>query len=310
MKRGQTTNKTWVFSAGIAAIIVIAVLFYSADCDNNSGVNPVIKPEYSTPLIPDSLTLCNEAVPLHFFDVRESLERELLVNTYYHSQTILLIKKTNRYFPVIEPILKEHNIPDDFKYLAVAESGLANVVSPSKAVGFWQILEGTAKDYSLEVSDEVDERYHLEKATEAACKYLQASYDKYHNWTLAAASYNVGRRGVDRQIKRQKESDYYDLLFNEETARYVYRILAFKLVIENPEMYHFSISDKDLYQPVAYKEVKVNTSIASWADFAQKHGTNYKILKYLNPWLRDQQLTNKTSKEYIIKVPRKKARKK
>lgn len=293
----------------ILSISVIAtILFWSTECDSDPTIHSNYELVYTSPEVPDSVSFCNEPMPLHFFDVHESLERELLVNSYYHSQTILFIKKATRYFPVIEPILEENGIPDDFKYLSVAESGLANVVSPAKAVGFWQLLEGTAKEYGLEVNSEVDERYHLEKATVAACKYLQESYNKYNNWTMSAASYNVGRRGVSRQVDKQKENDYYDLLFNEETGRYLYRIIALKLVIETPGKYNFYIADNDKYAPIEYKEVSIDTAVASWADFAKEHNTNYKILKYLNPWLRDKQLTNKTGKEYIIKLPKNKAR--
>lgn len=298
------------YVSGISMVALVAILFINSDCDSTSGVVIKNTVQNSNPVIPDSISFCGESIPLDYFDVREALERELLVNTFYHSQTILLIKKANRYFPTIEPILKENNIPDDFKYLAVAESGLANVVSPSNAVGFWQLLEGTAQDYGLEINTEVDERYHLQKSTMAACKYLTESYNKYTSWTLSAASYNVGRKGVDRQIERQKENDYFDLLFNDETARYVYRILALKLVLENPEHYNFYLKGSDLYEPIASKEVVINTSIVSWADFAKENNTNYKILKFLNPWLRDKKLTNKTSKEYTVLVPRKNARSK
>lgn len=257
----------------------------------------------TSPILPDKIEFCGEKIPVEYFDVFESLERELLVNTYYHSQTILFIKKANRYFPVIENILKKNNIPDDFKYLAVAESGLSNVVSPAKASGFWQLLEGTAKDYGLEINSEVDERYHLEKATEAACKFLNKSYEKYNNWVLAAASYNVGRRGVSRQVDKQGETDYFDLLFNEETARYLYRIAAIKFVLENPAAYGFILTPDDLYKPPRYKVLTVSGPVADWGEFARKNGTNYKLLKYLNPWLRDKMLTNKYQKEYLIKIP-------
>lgn len=309
---GQQNNKrafSWA-ATGISIVIVLAIIFWSSECESNPTINSTTEIAYSSPFVPDTVTFCNEAVPMHYFDIHEALERELLVNSYYHSQTILFIKKANRYFPVIEPILKEYGIPDDFKYLSIAESGLANVVSPSNAVGFWQLLEGTAKDYGLEVNSEVDERYHLEKATIAACKYLKESYEKYGNWTMSAASYNVGRRGVNRQVERQKETDYYDLLFNEETARYVFRIIAFKLVIENPPLYNFNIPDNTLYKPISFKEVSIKTPIADWATFAKEHNTNYKMLKYLNPWLRDKQMANKSHKEYIIRVPKRNSREK
>jgi hypothetical protein len=309
MSKGNLTRRIRWYVVGLGGIFSLVILFWSSACENASVTSQISFADNTSPVIPDSLTFCGELVPIEFFDVKEALERELLVNAYWHSQTILFIKKAERYFPEIEPILKENGIPDDFKYLAIAESGLANVVSPSGAVGFWQLLEGTAKDYGLEINDEIDERYHLKKATGAACSYLQQSFDKYNNWTLAAASYNVGRKGVDRQIEKQKESNYYNLLFNDETARYVYRIIALKLVIENPANYSFNITQEELYQPILFDEIKVDTTVASWADFAQIHNTNYKLIKKLNPWLRDSQLTNKFNKEYVIRIPQASARK-
>ncbi len=268
--------------------------FVNQNISGNAGTSAVL---------PEKVNFCGEKVPIEYFDVFESLEREIIINTYYHSQTILYIKKANRYFPVIETLLKKYNIPDDFKYLVVAESGLSNVVSPAGAKGFWQLLEGTAKDYKLEINSEVDERYHLEKATEAACKFLRSSYEKYNNWILVAASYNVGRRGVDRQIEKQGETDYFDLLFNEETARYVYRIIAIKLILENPSAFDFHFAENELYKPSRYKVVTVSGPVNNWGEFARQHDTNYKLLKYLNPWLRDNMLTNKYNKEYLIKIP-------
>jgi len=255
--------------------------------------------------IPARVTFAGEPVPLDLFDVKESLDRELLSNTYFHSQTIRLIKLANRYFPQIEPVLKEHNIPDDFKYLAVAESGLAQMVSPAKAVGFWQLLRGTALEYGLEVNQEIDERYHVAKSTEVACRYLAESFGKYGNWTMTAASYNAGRRGVDREIERQKKENYYDLLLNEETARYLYRVLAFKLIFEDPEAYGFNLSGNDLYPEVPTYTVVIDSAVADFADFAFQHGTNYKILKYFNPWLRDNKLDNPSRRSYEITLPRK-----
>jgi hypothetical protein len=252
--------------------------------------------------IPEELTFAGEDVPLQFFDVREALDRELVSNTYFHSQSIRNIKLANRFFPVIEPILKDNNIPDDFKYLVIAESGMENVVSPAGAVGFWQITKGTGIDYGLEINDEVDERYHLEKATLVACKYLQESYLKYGNWTMAAASYNAGRRGMDREIDRQYESSYYDLLLNEETSRYIFRILAFKLIIDNPSEYGFHLSNQDLYPQLNYEIVEVSEAVSDFATWASEHNTNYKMLKYLNPWLRENKLTNSQGKTYQIRI--------
>jgi len=253
---------------------------------------------------PTDVDFAGEKVPLAQLDVRENLDRELLVNTYWQSQTILFIKRANRYFPVIEPILKKNGIPEDFKYLAVAESGLTNVVSPSDAVGFWQFLEGTAKEYGLEVNSEVDERYHLEKSTEAACRYLLESHKKYINWTLTAASYNVGRNGLDKQIGRQKELNYYDLLLGDETERYVFRILSYKLILQNPSEYGFFVGENHLYPPIPFYEVSINGKVADFADFAKSYGISYKILKWMNPWLRESFLTNASGKTYYIKIPK------
>ncbi len=255
--------------------------------------------------IPENLTFAGEPVPLEFFDVREALDQELLINTYWQSQTLLFIKRANRYFPQIEQILKENNIPDDFKYLVLAESDLKNSVSPAGAVGIWQILKGTAGDYGLEVNSEVDERYHLEKSTRAASKFFKDAHDLFGSWTMAAASYNMGRTGLIRQVNRQKENNYYDLLLNTETARYIYRVLAIKLILENPEQYGFHLREKDYYQPIPTYTIKVDTSVPDFADFAHKHQINYKILKYFNPWLRDSFLNNPKGKEYEIRIPEK-----
>ncbi len=254
--------------------------------------------------IPENLNFSNEKVPIHDFDVRERLDRELLINTYWQSQTLLLHKRANRWFPVIEPILKRNGIPDDFKYLALIESGLTNVISPAGATGFWQILETTATNYGLEVSEEVDERYNVEKSTEAACKYLKEAYKEFGNWTLAAASYNMGINGITRQIARQKVKNYYDLLLNEETARYVFRILSIKEIITNPKNYGFHIRKKDLYPPIPVIYVSVDSTINDLADFALEQKVNYKLLKLLNPWLRQANLTNKEKKKYRIAFPK------
>jgi hypothetical protein len=252
--------------------------------------------------IPKVLVFAEEEVPIQNFDTYESLDRELLVNTYWQSQTLIFIKRAHRYFPIIEPILKEQGVPDDFKYLALAESGLANVISPSDAVGFWQFLNGTAQDYKLEVNSEVDERYHLEKATKAAAQFLKDSHTKYGSWAMAAASYNMGRRNVSTQIDRQKSDNYYDLILGEETGRYMYRLIALKLILESPDEYGFHVTDDQKYQEIPFKTVKVDSTIANLADFAHYNGINYKILKELNPWLRDVSLTNKHKKTYEIKI--------
>jgi hypothetical protein len=261
-------------------------------------------PKFRSVEIPDSATFAGELVPLERFDVKEALDRELIVNSYFHSQTIRLIKLAPRYFAIIEPILKEEGIPDDFKYLAVAESGLnPRAESYAGAIGFWQFLRGTALDYGLEVNAEVDERYHVEKATYAACDYLKNAYEKYNSWTMVAAAYNAGMRGVERQVERQKSTNYYDLLFVEETQRYVFRIIALKLVLENPDRYNFIIGDEEKYPIIPTKEVEVTGKVDDFADFAREHEINYKLLKDFNPWLRQNYLTNTTGKNYTIKIP-------
>lgn len=263
-----------------------------------------VKHYYSSVEVPDSLTFAGEKVPLEYFDVYESLDRELLVNSYFHSQTLRFMKLAPRFFSIIEPILEADSIPEDFKYLALAESGFnPKAVSPAGAVGFWQFMKGTARDYGLEVSGEVDERYHIEKSTHAACAYLHESYKKYGSWTLVAATYNAGRSFVGRQLERQQETDYYDLLLGEETGRYVFRILALKLVMENPQKYGFDVQEDEQYSVWNTKTVSISGPVANFADFAQEHQTNYKILKMLNPWLRESYLTNKSGKTYGIKLP-------
>jgi hypothetical protein len=256
-----------------------------------------------SPPLPDSFSFANEPVPLDKYDVREALDREVLVNVYWQSNLLLYFKRAARYFPIIEPILKENNVPIDFKYLAVIESGLANVVSPSNAVGFWQFLKVTGESFGLEINSNVDERYHLEKASKAACDYLKNSYSIHGSWTAAAAAYNMGDGGFKRMTTQQKTSSYWNLLLNTETARYVYRILAVKLLFENPEKYGVTLRYKDLYQPIPYHKIKVDTSIANLTDFAIAQGIDYKTLKDFNPWLRSNTLPNKSTKVYEITIP-------
>ncbi len=253
---------------------------------------------------PDNLSFADEKVPLEDFDVYENLDREFLINTYWHSQTFLFIKRSYRYFPVIEPILKENGIPDDFKYLCVAESGLSNAVSPIGASGFWQFMKPTAIKYGLEVSDEIDERYNLEKSTKAACDYLKDCYNNYKNWALVAASYNAGTGGIDNQVKKQKVNSYYDLMLNDETSRYVYRIIAIKTIMSNPLIYGFHFRKKDLYPPIPTENIVVDSTISDLASFAISKDINYKMLKYFNPWLRQNSLTISQSKKYTLKIPK------
>lgn len=294
-----------LLAVAIAGGLVSLMVGFENCGTSHSGKTHAIKAFQDIELVslPDTLYFAGERVPLENFDTRESLDREMLVNSYWHSQTIYLLKLSGRYFPVIEPILKKEGIPDDFKYLALAESGLQQLVSPLKAVGMWQLLESSAKEEGLEVTPEVDERYDIEKATLAACSYLKKSKDLLGSWTMAAAAYNFGRTGMLKQIDRQGTRYYYDLTLGDETGRYVFRILALKLIFENPTAYGFAMDSTDLYPPLRYTEVKVDTSITRIADFAAKEGTNYKMLKYFNPWLRESYLPNPKHKTYTIKIP-------
>ena len=253
--------------------------------------------------IPSDLTFAGDQVPLDIFYVKEGLDRELSVNTYWHSSTLQIIKKSHRWFPLIDTILERNGVPSDFKYLAVIESGLSNAVSPAGAVGFWQFLKGTAKEFGLQVDKEIDERYHVEKSSEAACKYLLKSYEKYGDWALVAASYNAGTTGIDKLMEKQKARSFYDLLVSKETSRYLYRILAMKLIFEQPEKYGFYIEEDEFYLPIPYHVIEVDGKIESWADFAKDNGISYKILKYFNPWLRQTYLKNRHNNTYSLKIP-------
>ncbi|MDX9773840.1 MAG: lytic transglycosylase domain-containing protein [Bacteroidales bacterium] len=258
--------------------------------------------------IPENVTFAGEPLPLQYFDTRESLDRELNATAYRHGSTLLTIKRAERYFPEIEKILRENGIPDDFKYLACAESDLGNVISPVGATGFWQIMENTGREAGMTINKEIDDRYNLEKSTRFACDYFKRAYERFGSWTMAAASYNNGFSGLNEQVQIQKETNYYNLLLNEETARYVFRIVSLKLVISDPSRYGVSVEPEERYRPVAYREVKVDTSVTSFEQFARNFDTNYKILKFLNPWLRKPFLTNTGGREYIIRVPEKDAR--
>jgi len=293
----------FVLLASVIIIISIAMGFkgFSSMPYTNSPADTVI---INKPFkLPTDVTFAGENLPLDNFDTRESLERELLTSAYRHSSTILIIKRANRYLPVIEKILKENDIPDDFKYLAAAESEYSNMISPAGATGFWQIMQETGREEGMEINNEVDERYNIEKSTQFACDYFKKSYEKYGNWTLVAASYNGGRSAIDEQIAIQHQNNYYDLLLADETARYIFRAVAYKLIITNPENFGFRIGKNDLYPELKYYEVKVDTAVSSFSDFAGHFGTNYKLLKFLNPWLRKPYLTAKQNKVYLIKIP-------
>ncbi len=301
----------------LTAIVLLMVAFFvvkvfsAGDKPQSGDYWKVIEQNYKiyAPPLPDDINLAGEKVPLENFDVREALDYEILKVMYWHSEIILYIKRANRYFPVVEPILKKYGVPDDFKYLLVAESGLkAQAVSYAAAEGWWQFKKDIGKSYGLIINDEVDQRYDLEKSTEAACKYLLDAYRHYGSWTMAAATYNMGQTYLDKAVAKQGTDNFYDLLLNTQTSRYVYRILAFKQIMQNPEKYGLHIRKSDLYKPVKTKVIKVSTSIPDLIEFARQNGTNYKVLKLLNPWLRSDKLTNKEGNTYYIHVPKKGAR--
>ena len=304
----NTKRKTVLTALVLAgtAIIILSITQNFKGFDNTSAtVNRQSDTVYNIKSfkLPDEVTFAGERMPLDNFDTRESLEREILTSAYRHSSTILIIKRANRYLPQIEKILKKNNIPDDFKYLVAAESEYSNMVSPAGATGFWQIMPETGKEEGLEINNVVDERYDVEKSTQFACDYFMKSYEKFGNWTLAAASYDGGRAAIDEQIDIQHQRNYYDLLLSDETARYIFRAVAYKLIISDPENYGFKIEKSDLYPELKYTELKIDSTIIDFSAFAQKFGTNYKMLKLLNPWLRKPFLTPKPNKEYLIKIP-------
>lgn len=279
----------------IAAIAFIGSFLIYGVVSDNTKFSPV---GYDL-----KMNFANEEVPAHIADVQERLDREMITNMNFHTNTTLVIKRANKVFPIIEPILAKYGVPDDFKYLAVIESSLVNAVSPAGARGVWQFMPATAKEKGMEVSDEVDERYNLEKSTEAACKYLLVAKEKFGSWTLAAASYNGGMTGISNKMKEQQVTDYYDLLLTEETSRYVFRILALKEIMKNADKYGFSIPKEALYTNIPTKKVVVDSTITDLASFALTQGVNYKILKIHNPWLRDRKLTVATGKQYEIEIP-------
>jgi len=303
----KSKTKTYYFVpiifSGLAVLFIASNLFFISNPAQNSDDNLSQSYKIISPEIPTDIELFGEKVPIDNFEVYERIDREVLVNTYFHSATILAIKRANRWFPVIEPILKQNNIPEDFKYLAVAESNLDNVISSAGATGFWQFIKSAATKHGLEVNDEVDERYNVEKSTQAACDYLKESFSKFGNWTMSAASYNAGINGIEKWSALQKTKSYYNLVLQQETSRYVPRIIALKLILENPKQFGFDIDEKKLYVQLKYKEVDLKTEVKDFADYAASLEINYKTLKLYNPWLRDTFLKNKTGKTYKIKLP-------
>lgn len=301
----KKTNLILTFSIGLLSLVIFYSFRNFTPENGDEQYEEAFKENTKVfaVLIPEDITFAGESIPQDRFYVKEALEREITVNTYFHSSSIFLIKKANRWFPVIEPILKKYNIPDDFKYLAVAESGLDNVVSPAGATGFWQLMKHTAREYGLEVNADIDQRYDVELATEAACKYLTKAYEKFGSWTLVAASYNAGMNKITEELDRQQEKNYYDMIFGEETGRYVFRIIALKALLENPSNYGFYLRSEDLYSPFQLKSITVDTAISNIPAFAKKYNLNYKEFKVYNPWIRQAYLANKSRRTYRIHLP-------
>lgn len=305
----QTKRQFWFFfslSILTAGIVSFCISYWVASSREPKVILKTVsaKERYILPNLPSQLDFAGETVPLDKSDVRERLLREMLINTNLQAGNTWILLQTSRWFPLIVPILKEEGIPEDFKYLCVAESGLQQVVSKSDAVGFWQFLEETGKQSGLEISKQVDERYHVEKSTRAACRYFKRAYAKFGNWTLVAASFNCGEGGVEKFMTQQQVNSYYDALLPEETMRYVFRILAFKNILSKPKEYHFTLNEKDYFTPRNTCTDTITRTISDLAEYAKSMGTTYKELKMHNPWLRDKALTVKKGKMYVVLLPK------
>jgi membrane-bound lytic murein transglycosylase D len=289
----------------LLSISIITIIFYNAIL--KTAPNPELQTHKGYKIkalkLPKGLNLAGERVPVEINDVKERMERELLVNTYWQSNGILLLKRVNRYFPILEPLLAKYNLPDDFKFLALAESGFTDETSSAGAAGIWHFMRTTGKEYGLEINENVDERYNIEKSTKVAAEYLIKAKEKLGSWTLAAAAYNAGNRGVSRRLEAQEVNNYYDVKLPDETERYIFRILALKEIITNPKKYGFIFDKEDLYTRKETRLVKVDTAISNLTLFAKEFGMNYKELKIHNPWLRQHKLNNKSRRLYEVKIP-------
>ncbi|HCP40226.1 MAG TPA: murein transglycosylase [Cryomorphaceae bacterium] len=284
-----------------ASVVLVAVIIVSSSIDD---VHPAeARPSTVKPFkLPKEMSIAGEDMPLDRLDVQESLDREILVNSYWQSNNLLMLKRSDKWFPVIAPIFASEGIPEDFKYLALIESGLQNIISPAGAAGPWQIMKATGLEAGLIINSEVDERYQMEKATRAACAYLKEAYELFGNWTLAAASYNMGMAGTGRRLQEQKVNSYYDLRLNSETARYVFRWAAVKHIHENLDEYGYVYHQTEGYKLPAFDTIQVQSAVVSWVDWAQEHGMTYKELRLYNPWIRSSKLTNSSNNTYAILV--------
>ena len=299
----------------IAAIILASIaldgeafIFATRKEESEELHTRAIRADYRVyaPSIPDTLTFAGERVPVNLWYVREGLDRELVSNMYYQSNTLFVIKRATRVFPTIERILKAEGVPEDFKYLCVIESGLINATSPAGAQGYWQFMKATGQKYGLEINDEIDMRNHLEKSTRAACRYLKDLKARFGSWTEAAAAYNCGENGLEKRLANQRQESYYELLLNRETQRYVYRILALKLILQHPQDYGFYVRRCDTYPELPTEEVELGGQNVDLVQFAVDHGTSYKMLRTYNPWITTDQLKNKGGKTYKVSIPTKK----
>ena len=303
-------NKTNIALVLSITALVLMVCVCATKSDTGEGTErhlPEVKrqslPAIYSPAVPDSMSFAGERVPMETYYVREGLDRELIANTYGHTSMLLYFKRAHRFFPVIEPILRRNGVPADFKYLCVIESGLTNATSPAKAQGYWQFMKTTGQRYGLEINDEIDMRNHLEASTEAACKYLKMLHDTFGSWTAAAAAYNCGEGGLSRNMTKQSIDTYYDTRLNNETTRYVYRILAVKQIMQHPQLYGFYLRPGDLYPTLPTREATLSGQNVDLYAFAKSNGTTYKMLRELNPWLTTEKLTNKQNKSYTVKLP-------
>ncbi len=311
------------FGCVLAFLSILKLFSYSlSDTFSDTSFEDYFNTNYKifSVRIPKNLNFAGEKVPVSDFRIHDAMEYELEKNTYWQSQSLVLHKRSIQWFPIIEPILSKNNIPEDFKYIALIESQLTNVVSPQGATGFWQIIESTGKGYGMEITDEVDERYNVIKSTETACKYFKDAYKQFNNWTLVAASYNLGMNGIQAQLNKQKVNNYYDLHLTEETSQYIFRILAMKEIISRPKVYGFMLRKKDNYSTIPTKLIIIDSSINDLSEFANSQGINYTILKLFNPWLRANTLTNSSNheglllkgetfserKKYMIEIPKNK----
>ena len=296
-----------IVSLGAGSLVLLA--FVSIGASEQASVKLEFNrvdslPQWVTPpRIVEDLEFAGSPLPLERVGVRERMEKELLIGTFRHSSSLLTLKRSGRWFPLIEPILVDSGIPVDFKYLSVIESGLANAVSPSDARGFWQFMEPAAKEFGLRVDRDVDERYHVEKATRAACAYLNEAHRRYGDWILAAASYNMGMSGLSRRLEKQRGDSYWDLMLNEETARYIYRLYATKQVMESPESHGFILAAGDWYAPIPGRDTVLVDTVDDLADFAGDAGVSYNALKTLNPWLRSERLPIQDNQYYVVRLP-------